>query len=99
MFRVEKTEEFDKWLKKLNDLKAKAKVLFRIQKLENDEHFGDFKPVGEGILELRINYAKGYRIYLKEKNDKLILLLIGGEKSTQDRDIRKAKQIWKRIQN
>lgn len=99
MFRVEKTEEFDKWLKKLNDLKAKAKVLFRIQKLENDEHFGDFKPVGDGILEIRINYAKGYRIYLKEKNDKLIILLIGGEKSTQDRDIKKAKLIWKRIQN
>lgn len=99
MFKVEKTEEFDKWLKKLNDLKAKAKVLFRIQKLENDEHFGDFKPVGDGILELRINYAKGYRIYLKENNGKLIILLIGGEKSTQDRDIKKAKQIWKRIQN
>jgi len=99
MFKVEKTEEFDRWLKKLNDLKAKAKVLFRIQKLENDEHFGDFKPVGDGILELRINYAKGYRIYLKENNGKLIILLIGGEKSTQDRDIKKAKQIWKRIQN
>jgi putative addiction module killer protein len=62
MYFIEKTVEFDKWLRKLKDLSAKAKILFRIQKLEIDEHFGDFKPVGEGIHELRIDYAKGYRI-------------------------------------
>ncbi|HMS68672.1 MAG TPA: hypothetical protein PKD18_11060 [Saprospiraceae bacterium] len=67
MYYIEKTSEFDKWLKKLPDLRAKAKVLFRLQKLENDEHFGDFKTVGEGIIELRIDYAKVYRIYLKKK--------------------------------
>lgn len=53
MFYIEKTTEFDKWLRKLNDLKAKAKILFRIQKLENDQHFGDCKPVGDGIQEMR----------------------------------------------
>ncbi len=58
MFFIEKTKEFDKWLRKLNDLKAKAKILFRIQKLEKDEHFGDCKPVGDGIRELKINFAK-----------------------------------------
>ncbi len=97
MYFIEKTTEFDKWLRKLKDLRAKAKILFRIQKLENDEHFGDCKPVGEGIHELRINYAKGYRIYFKEKDGKIIILLVAGEKSTQQKDIEKAKEIWNRI--
>ena len=97
MFLIEKTIEFDKWLKKLNDLTAKAKILFRIQKLEQDEHFGDCKPVGDGIKELKINYAKGYRIYFREKNGKIIILLVGGDKSTQHKDIEKAKEIWNKI--
>jgi putative addiction module killer protein len=71
--------------------------LFRIQKLEKDEHFGDCKPVGYGISELRINFAKGYRVYFKEKDGKIIILLIGGDKSTQDKDIKKAKEIWKKL--
>ncbi len=62
MFFIEKTTEFDKWLRKLKDFKAKAKIIFRIQKLETDEHFGDCKTVGAGILEMRINFAKGYRV-------------------------------------
>ncbi|MBJ7882316.1 type II toxin-antitoxin system RelE/ParE family toxin [Gelidibacter salicanalis] len=97
MFFIEKTTDFDKWLKKLKDFKAKAKILFRIQKLETDEHFGDSKPVGEGIRELRINFAKGYRVYFKEKDGKIIVLLIGWDKSTQQRDISKAKEIWKKL--
>ena len=97
MYFIEKTVEFDKWWRKLKDLRAKAKILFRIQKLENDEHFGDCKPVGEGIHELRIDYAKGYRIYFKEREGKIIILLSGGEKSTQQKDIEKAKEIWKGI--
>jgi putative addiction module killer protein len=97
MFFIEKTKEFDKWLKKLNDIKAKSKILFRIQKLEKDEHFGDCKPVGDGISELRINFAKGYRVYFKEKDGKIIILLIGGDKSSQIKDIEKAKEIWKKL--
>lgn len=99
MYFIEKTIEFDKWLRKLKDLRAKAKILFRIQKLENDEHFGDCKSVGDGITELKINYAKGYRIYFKEKKGKIIILLIGGDKSTQQKDIEKAKEIWEKIKN
>ena len=95
MYFIEKTTEFDKWFRKLKDLRAKAKILIRIQKLEQDEHFGDCKPVGDGIQELIINYAKGYRIYFKEKDGKIIVLLIGGEKSSQKDDIEKAKEIWK----
>lgn len=97
MFFIEKTTEFDKWFRKLNDLKAKAKILFRIQKLENDEHFGDCKSVGDGIQEIRINFAKGYRVYFKEKEGKIIILLVGGDKSTQQKDIDKAKEIWKKL--
>jgi len=97
MFFIEKTSEFDKWLRKLKDLKAKAKILFRLQKIETDGHFGDCKPVGDGIKELRINYAKGYRVYFKEKDERIIVLLIGGNKSTQQKDIEKAKQIWKKL--
>jgi len=97
MFFIEKTSEFDKWLKKLKDFKAKAKILLRIQKLETDEHFGDCKTVGNGIRELRINFAKGYRIYFKENDGKIIILLIGGDKSSQQNDIKKAKEIWKHL--
>ena len=99
MYIIEKTDEFDKWLRKLKDLRAKAKLLFRIQKIENDEHFGDCEPVGNGIRELRIDYAKGYRIYFKELDGKIIILLVGGDKSTQQQDIEKAKEILKRIKS
>jgi len=97
MYKIEKTDDFDKWLRKLKDLRAKAKILFRIQKIENDEHFGDCEPVGNGIRELKIDYAKGYRVYFIESDGKIIILLIGGDKSTQQRDIEKAKEILKRI--
>ncbi|MDZ4331008.1 MAG: type II toxin-antitoxin system RelE/ParE family toxin, partial [Flavobacterium sp.] len=74
-----------------------AKILFRIQKLEQNEHFGDCEPVGDGIQELKINFAKGYRVYFKEKDGKIIVLLLGGDKSTQQKDIKKAKEIWKKL--
>ncbi len=99
MYIIEKTDEFDKWLRKLKDLRAKAKILFRIQKIETDEHFGNCEPVGDGIRELNIDYAKGYRVYFKESDGKIIILLIGGDKSTQQRDIDKAKEILKRHKN
>src|SRR6218665_806013 len=97
MYFLEKTTEFDKWLRKLKDLRAKAKILFRLQKLEDDEHFGDSELVGNGIRELKINYAKGYRVYLKEIDGKIIVLLIGRDKSTQQKDIEKAKEIWNNL--
>ena len=97
MYGIEKTVEFDKWLRKLTDLRAKAKILFRIQRIENDKHFGDCEPVGNGIRELKIDYAKGYRVYFKESDGKIIILLIGGDKSTQQQDIERAKNILKKI--
>ena len=68
MFLIKKTTEFDKWLRKLKDIRAKAKILIRIQKLENDEHFGNCESVGDGIKEIKINFAKGYRVYFKEQD-------------------------------
>lgn len=97
MYFIEKTIEFDKWIRKLKDLKAKSKVLFRIQKIETDGHFGDFKSVGDGICELRVDFGQGYRIYFREKEGKVILLLIGGSKSSQQKDIKKAKEIWNKL--
>ena len=99
MLIIERTSEFDKWIRKLKDIRAKSKILFRIQKLETDEHFGDCKTVGDGISEIRINYAKGYRLYFKIKDNKIVILLIGGDKSSQKKDIEKAKKIWNRIKN
>lgn len=97
MFIIEKTDEFDKWLRKLKDLKAKAKILFRIQMIENYEHFGDCEPVGNGIQELKIDISKGYRVYFREFGGKIIILLVGGDKSTQKNDIEKARKILLKI--
>lgn len=97
MLITQKTAEFDKWIRKLRDIRAKAKILFRIQKLETDHYRGDCKPVGGGVSELRINYAKGYRVYFKERGNNIIILLIGGDKSTQQKDVEKAIKLWNRI--
>ncbi|MDH5399118.1 MAG: type II toxin-antitoxin system RelE/ParE family toxin [Cyclobacteriaceae bacterium] len=94
MYSIVKTDEFDKWLRKLKDLKAKAKILFRIQRIEKSGNFGDCEPVGQGISELRIHYAKGYRVYLKDIDGKIVLLINGGDKASQNKDIAKAKKIW-----
>ncbi|MGB3130442.1 MAG: type II toxin-antitoxin system RelE/ParE family toxin [Saprospiraceae bacterium] len=97
MFIIEKTDEFDKWFRKLKDLKAKSKILFRLQKIQMDGHFGEYKTICDGIRELKIDYANGFRIYFKELNGKIIIILCGGDKSTQQKDILKATEILKRI--
>ena len=94
MYSIEKTGEFDNWLRKLKDQRAKAKILFRIQRIQEHGNFGDCEPVGQGISELRIHYAKGYRVYLKEQNGTVVLLLNGGTKASQQKDISKAKELW-----
>ena len=80
------------WLSALRDARAKAKVLVRIERLANGNP-GDVAPVGEGVSELRINYGPGYRIYYVQRGTRYILLLAGGDKSTQDRDIAEAKRL------
>ena len=95
MYDVRKTTEFDKWLRKLRDRRAQAKILFRIQRIKELGSFGDCEVIGEGVRELRIHYAKGYRVYFAQHKDKIILLINGGTKSTQRTDISKAKNLWK----
>jgi putative addiction module killer protein len=97
VYLIEKTIEFDNWLKKLRDKTARAKILFRLQRVESD-NFGDIKSVSHGLSEIRITHGKGYRIYYKIVDKQLILLLIGGDKSTQEKDILKAKKIWDNYQ-
>ncbi len=90
MIEVRRTAEFISWLKALRDPRAKAKIASRISRLQ-DGNLGDVKPVGEGISELRVHYGPGYRIYLLQRGQSVVVLLCGGDKSTQERDIREAK--------
>lgn len=85
------TPDFKAWLSGLTDQIGKAKILVRIQRLESG-NAGDVAPVGEGVSEMRINYGPGYRIYYK-KSGSNIELLCGGDKSTQKRDIKRAKEL------
>ena len=92
MIEVRKTAVFAKWLDALRDIRARARVLARIERLAVG-HSGDARPVGEGVSELRIDYGPGYRVYFKKRGRSLIILLAGGDKRTQARDIRTALRL------
>ena len=93
MIEILQTDEFTKWLKRLKDATARARILVRIRRLSLTENFGDMKPIGDGIYEMRIDYGPGYRLYYARRGNELILLLMGGNKSSQQKDIEKAKRI------
>jgi putative addiction module killer protein len=92
MFEIEKTDEFDKWLSRLADQIAKAKIVSRIERI-GLRNLGDVKPVGAGVSEMRVPYGPGYRVYFKQTGKTVIVLLCGGDKSTQEKDIKRAKEI------
>ncbi|WP_296327728.1 type II toxin-antitoxin system RelE/ParE family toxin [uncultured Treponema sp.] len=96
MYEVLQTKLFSKWLKKLKDNIAKIAIVRRLGRLENG-NFGDSKFVGDSVFELRIDVGKGYRIYFTNKEKEIVILLVGGEKSTQDEDIKKAKEMAKEV--
>jgi putative addiction module killer protein len=85
-------DEFDAWLLTLEDKKAVAKIASRIERLGLGNP-GDVKPVGEGVSEMRLTYGPGYRVYYKQTGKTIMLILCGGDKSTQDNDIKRAKEI------
>jgi len=91
VYEILKTDKFDKWLRKLRDKRAVAKILLRIQRIEEFGNFGDCESVGGEIRELRIHYSKGYRVYLSQQGKKIVLLLSGGIKASQSRDIKRAQ--------
>lgn len=92
MYTVLRSHEFDKWLVRLKDVKGRARIVARIRSAELG-NLGDVKPVGDGISEMRIHFGPGYRVYFIQRGRLLIFLLIGGDKSSQNRDIAKAKAL------
>ena len=93
MIEVLQTAEFAKWLKRLKDIDARARINVRIKRISLTGNLGDVKPVGDGVYEMRIDYGPGYRVYYSRRGNEIILLLIGGDKSTQQKDIEKAKRL------
>lgn len=96
MIEICQTPQYSKWFKSLRDHNARARINIRIRRLSLGNP-GDVKPVGEGISELRIDYARGYRVYYLEQGNEYILLLLGGDKSSQDEDIAKAKALARQL--
>lgn len=97
MTEIVKSATFDRWLTKLADVRAKARIQVRIDRLQLG-NAGDVRPVGEGLSEMRIDHGPGYRVYLMRRGESIIVLLCGGDKSTQARDIEGAKTlaaIWR----
>jgi putative addiction module killer protein len=92
MLQVRETAEFSDWLSALRDTRGKAKILVRIDRLARGNP-GDVQPVGDGVSELRVDYGPGYRVYFVKRAAKLILLLCGGDKKTQAKDIARAKRL------
>ncbi len=92
MKTIKQTETYRNWERKLRDKRAKALIASRIFRLANGLP-GDVSPVGHGISELRIHYGPGYRVYFKQRGEELVILLCGGNKGTQHRDIKLARQL------
>lgn len=92
-----RTQAFDRWLKKLKDPAAKARILVRIRSAEAG-NFGDCEPVGDGVYEMRVHTGPGYRIYYFRQGAVLYILLCGGDKSSQKKDISAAKAMKKRME-
>ena len=89
---IKKTETFEKWFTKLRDIQGKARILARLKRIELG-NIGDHKSIGGGLFELRIDCGPGYRIYCVRMKESVIILLAGGDKSTQEKDIKRARQI------
>ncbi|MBU4319874.1 MAG: type II toxin-antitoxin system RelE/ParE family toxin [Nitrospinae bacterium] len=96
MVTIRETKIYSRWFAALRDRKARARIQTRIDRLQLGI-LGDVKPVGEGISELRIDYGPGYRVYFVQRGKELVILLAGGDKSTQDKDIKTALDLARNI--
>ena len=88
--------EFDAWLAALKDKIGRARIALRIRSAEHG-NFGDCEPVGEGVSEMRIHYGPGYRVYFVQRGMEIVILLAGGDKSTQDKDIKAAQELVRQV--
>ena len=96
MIEIRKTETFAKWIDGLKDIRARARILVRIERLAAGNP-GDVKPVAEGVSELRVDYGPGYRVYFKKMGQKVIILLAGGDKKSQSKDIKTALRLSRNL--
>jgi putative addiction module killer protein len=96
MIEVRETDTFKKWFSSLKDKRAKARIDVRIKRISLG-NFGDVEPVGNGVSELRIDYGAGYRVYFVKRGNIIVILLCGGDKSTQSKDIQKAHELAQRL--
>jgi putative addiction module killer protein len=96
VIEIRRTDAFAEWLDGLRDIQARARVQARVERLAIGNP-GDIEPVGEGVSELRINHGPGYRVYFKQRGRELIILLAGGDKSTQAKDIKAALRLARNL--
>jgi putative addiction module killer protein len=96
MVDIKKTDVYARWLDNLRDIRARARVLARVERLAAGNP-GDVKSVGEGVSEMRIDYGPGYRVYFTRRGNEIVILLAGGDKSTQDADIKTAQGLSRNL--
>ncbi|MFN3608564.1 MAG: type II toxin-antitoxin system RelE/ParE family toxin [Hyphomonas sp.] len=96
MIEVRQTDRFINWFGDLRDINAHARIAARLRRMEKG-NFGDVAAVGEGVSEMRIHYGPGYRVYFVRQGNEVVILLCGGDKSSQDRDIKSAKDMAKEL--
>jgi len=96
VIEIRKTDVYAKWLDGLLDVRGRARILARVERLAGGNP-GDAKPVGEGVSELRIDYGPGYRVYFKQHGREVVILLAGGDKSSQARDIKTALRLARNV--
>lgn len=101
MKEIIRSETFSDWLSSLKDSRARSRVLARIDRMR-EGNFGDAEPIGDGLSEARIHYGPGYRVYFMQQCDVIVVLLCGGDKSSQTKDIKQARRIakaWREAKN
>jgi len=92
------TDKFERWLRSIVDIRSRRKITLRIQRLKLG-NFGDYKSVGQEVYELRIHFGPGYRVYFAKKGELFVILLVGGDKNSQSKDIIQSQLLWQEIKN